>query len=252
MKKIFFILFILYAFPVSAAKILTTNPLEITDINLSKDPYIDSQYHLLLQLSLASHHHAYLDQFKVTISQAKVLDFKVSPIVNFYDKISKKYKKGLPAGKGLLKVTFQSLHPEPLKKINFQLRYQACTEKYCLLPITLTKEARVGTSTAAINKKPQSFSDIFKNPSLINHFLKNNLLLAFLIVFIAGFLTSLTPCIYPMIPITLTVLGAKTPNPLKGFLLACSYVLGIAITFLDLSLLLQDKFLGPLWETLFL
>jgi thiol:disulfide interchange protein DsbD len=55
---------------------------------------------------------------------------------------------------------------------------------------------------------------------------------AFLFAFTAGFLTSLTPCVYPMIPITVSIFGAKTgvSRP-RAFLLATCYVAGIATMF---------------------
>jgi thiol:disulfide interchange protein DsbD len=55
---------------------------------------------------------------------------------------------------------------------------------------------------------------------------------AFLFALTAGFLTALTPCVYPMIPITVSIFGAKTgvSRP-RAFLLATSYVAGIATMF---------------------
>ncbi len=55
----------------------------------------------------------------------------------------------------------------------------------------------------------------------------------FALIFFAGILTSLTPCIFPMIPITLSVLGAQSlkQSRLKSFLLSIFYVLGIATTY---------------------
>jgi len=57
--------------------------------------------------------------------------------------------------------------------------------------------------------------------------------LAFLIVFGAGFLTSLTPCVYPMIPITISYIGGKSTGggKLKGFILSLFYVLGLALVY---------------------
>lgn len=62
---------------------------------------------------------------------------------------------------------------------------------------------------------------------------------AFLFVFIAGILTSLTPCVYPMIPITLAVLGAKgqSHSHWKGFLISFCYVTGIGVMFSSLGVL---------------
>jgi thiol:disulfide interchange protein DsbD len=50
--------------------------------------------------------------------------------------------------------------------------------------------------------------------------------------FVAGLATSLTPCVYPMIPITIGVIGARSAGRRsKGFTLSLLYVLGIAVTY---------------------
>jgi thiol:disulfide interchange protein DsbD len=55
---------------------------------------------------------------------------------------------------------------------------------------------------------------------------------AFLFALGAGFLTSLTPCVYPMIPITVSIFGARGASSRgRAFLLATTYVAGIAIMF---------------------
>ena len=47
-----------------------------------------------------------------------------------------------------------------------------------------------------------------------------------------GFLTALTPCVYPMIPITVSIFGARAGVPRgRALLLATAYVLGIAVMF---------------------
>src|SRR5688572_29525147 len=48
-----------------------------------------------------------------------------------------------------------------------------------------------------------------------------------------GFLTSLTPCVYPMIPITLAIFGARGENVSKkrAILLATAYVGGMGVTY---------------------
>ena len=49
----------------------------------------------------------------------------------------------------------------------------------------------------------------------------------------AGFLTSLTPCVYPMIPITLGIFGArgKDVSRSRRLLLATAYVVGMGLTY---------------------
>ncbi len=61
--------------------------------------------------------------------------------------------------------------------------------------------------------------------------------LAFLLVFLGGVLTSFTPCVYPVIPITISYVGGSAKgNPLRGFILSLWFVLGIAITYSALGL----------------
>ena len=53
-------------------------------------------------------------------------------------------------------------------------------------------------------------------------------ILAFIAVFIAGVVTSFTPCVYPMIPITIAYIGGRSGDSrLKGFSLSIFYVIGI-------------------------
>ena len=59
----------------------------------------------------------------------------------------------------------------------------------------------------------------------------------FLGAFGVGFLTSLTPCVYPMIPITLAIFGARGDNVSKGraIALATAYVGGMGLTYATLG-----------------
>ena len=53
-----------------------------------------------------------------------------------------------------------------------------------------------------------------------------------------GVLTSLTPCVYPMIPIVVGVFGAReVPSRLRGFSLGLTYVLGMGLTFATLGVI---------------
>jgi thioredoxin:protein disulfide reductase len=59
---------------------------------------------------------------------------------------------------------------------------------------------------------------------------------AYLGTFAAGFLTSLTPCVYPLIGITVAIFGAKEASSrFRAFLLAALYVLGMVVTYSTLG-----------------
>ncbi len=61
--------------------------------------------------------------------------------------------------------------------------------------------------------------------------------LAFAVAFGGGVLTSLTPCVYPLIPITVSIFGArKAAGRGEAVLLSALYVLGIAVMYSALGL----------------
>src|SRR5713226_10029479 len=54
----------------------------------------------------------------------------------------------------------------------------------------------------------------------------------FAVLFLAGVLTSLTPCVYPLIPITVSVFGARqAEHRARSVALSATYVGGIALTY---------------------
>jgi thiol:disulfide interchange protein DsbD len=57
------------------------------------------------------------------------------------------------------------------------------------------------------------------------------------IIFFTGVLTSLTPCVYPMLPITVSVIGNQAKNRLNAFLLSIVYVLGLALIYAGMGIL---------------
>ncbi len=62
---------------------------------------------------------------------------------------------------------------------------------------------------------------------------------ALLIVYVGGFLVSLTPCVYPMIPITLGIIGARNAgkSALSGLVRSLFFVAGIVVIYAALGLI---------------
>lgn len=68
--------------------------------------------------------------------------------------------------------------------------------------------------------------------------LSHALPLAYLAIFLGGVATSLTPCVYPVIPITVGFIGASSTSGgsrTRSLLLSASYVLGLALTYAALG-----------------
>ena len=61
----------------------------------------------------------------------------------------------------------------------------------------------------------------------------------YIVVFLGGIVVSFSPCVYPLVPVTLGFIGAGAgkSSRLRGFLLSLIYVLGLAITYSALGLI---------------
>lgn len=59
----------------------------------------------------------------------------------------------------------------------------------------------------------------------------------FILVFVAGLLTSLTPCVYPLLPITVSMVGNASLGRGNAFVHAMAYVVGLAVTYALLGIL---------------
>ncbi|ATW28681.1 hypothetical protein DCMF_16805 [Candidatus Formimonas warabiya] len=75
----------------------------------------------------------------------------------------------------------------------------------------------------------------------------------FLAVYLAGILTSISPCVLAMIPVLIGFIGGYgQPSRLKAFLLAVCFVLGMSVTFAILGMVavaVGNLFgqVGPIW-----
>lgn len=80
-----------------------------------------------------------------------------------------------------------------------------------------------------------------------------DVVLPLVMALLAGVLTALSPCVYPLIPITLSIMGTRRyESHLQGFLVALSYVVGMSLiycalgaTFASIGLLLGSFMQHP-------
>jgi len=223
----------------TAAAAVNENPLSAY-MSVRPDPVdAGANLEILIQIQLAPGHHAYFEQFRLKIKdgeKGKLSKFNINPIVKFYDPISKQQKEGVENNAEMTAV-FEvpeefSYGPQMLE---LDLTYQACTKEYCLFPKTV--QVKTGYLVKEPAVKPTLQSRLQKK---FEGSIKDDLWIALVLVFLAGVLTSLTPCIFPLIPITLAVLsGGKHKHHKKreGFLRALCYVLGISVTYSALGVL---------------
>jgi thiol:disulfide interchange protein DsbD len=77
-------------------------------------------------------------------------------------------------------------------------------------------------------------------------------LLALGLAFLGGLATSFTPCVYPIIPITVTFIGARgVQSRVQALVLSLLYALGIAVTYTALGVFaaLSGRFFGSLTQS---
>lgn len=111
---------------------------------------------------------------------------------------------------------------------------------------TLANDAAIAKEAVEESNTPQEVSDIpayteshESFSAYLSHLVKNSdsFVVRMLLVMMLGLLLSLTPCIYPMIPITVGILQAQAHKSIgRNFLISLSYTFGIATTFAMLGL----------------
>jgi len=127
----------------------------------------------------------------------------------------------------------------------FSIKLQACSKENCLLPVSFTipilnslKEAPLPSSTlnspesSYQNTLAEKFKNLFQNSSSLLSFS------SLLILFLAGLITSFSPCVMPLFPITLGIFSRWSHhNQQKAFALSLSYGLGIILCYASHGLL---------------
>lgn len=216
------------------------NPLEIKVTSKVFQIHAGENFEFQAELSLPKGYRAYSDKFKLTVTDPenfKIGKINISPEKIFFDKISKKNKMGVIESATLTTILESPTHLSSGEyTVQASLTYQACTEVFCLFPIEKKFQfpIQIIANDSSSNQKNNSFLNLD-----FQSVMKKGILWALLTSFIAGFLTSLTPCVFPIIPITIAVLGrnAHIHSKRKNLLLAHFYVFGIAITYAALGVL---------------
>jgi len=120
------------------------------------------------------------------------------------------------------------------------LFYQGCNDQVCLpptetpfslgIPILANSESVQFQHVEYFEgmvMSDKSSSDTF---DVGNSFARKGIIVTFLLIFLGGLGLNLTPCVYPLIPITMSYFGGQTTGKSgRRLLLAILYVIGIAI-----------------------
>jgi thiol:disulfide interchange protein DsbD len=158
---------------------------------------------------------------------------------------------------GTIQIPFTAKLKPGAQSIKANLRYQACNDHLCLPPKNATADillnvvaapapttataapnapaAPNGTSFTPLSAAPQGAAAA--KPSLLSTdiggtFAARGLPLTLLAIFVLGLALNLTPCVYPLIPITIGYFSSQSEGS-RGQRIALSsvYVVGLAITY---------------------
>ncbi len=123
--------------------------------------------------------------------------------------------------------------------------YQICTESepiYCTPPVERNFQtdfivtAKSSGKTVTSNGTTPDTGEKLTIEQRAIQALESGSLIALIWIFLGGMLLSLTPCVYPMIPITIAYVGARAEGKrLKGLSLSLVFVLGLGLMYSSLG-----------------
>ena len=139
-------------------------------------------------------------------------------------------------------VTIPSDFPNSIAAIKGNLTYQACNNEICLAPaeVAISSEISIAAAGESVNEINQEY---FFSPEeevlqpqeksgLASVIESQGMIVAFLIIFVSGLALNLTPCVYPLIPITISYFGGQVGGKKSGlFIHGIVYVLGMSVTY---------------------
>lgn len=126
------------------------------------------------------------------------------------------------------------------------IHYQGCNDQVCMAPVeksvSITLPVAVsGEAALMINSEYFLQESSQQNTSSLESYNESNdfakkagersFILTLLIVFLGGLALNLTPCVYPLIPITVSYFGGQGGKKGSAALEASMYVLGMSVTY---------------------
>jgi len=141
------------------------------------------------------------------------------------------------------------------KELDVILNYQACNNQTCLAPNSVSSKIKfkvleesevISSNNVTENTRKQNDSVInaksdIKDKNLVSEekegdieglVNKYGIILSLVFIFLGGLALNLTPCVYPLIPITISYFGSQSEGKTsKLFTLGVLYVLGMALMY---------------------
>ncbi len=120
--------------------------------------------------------------------------------------------------------------------LDLEVGYQGCADGgLCYLPQTkvITVSLPAATTVTDLSSLPLSNVPVSEQARLAKVIANDNLWVMIGVFFVAGLLLAFTPCVLPMVPILSGIIAGEGDDvsPARGFGLAVSYVMGMALVY---------------------
>jgi thiol:disulfide interchange protein DsbD len=164
-----------------------------------------------------------------------------------FDPATKKTRR-VHEGRAVFRLAVEAPAPSPDRPgevvVKVRIRFEGCSESICFLPDTRTLELAVpvrdeGSPAARVNAELFKETETPSPSARQDDFTGRNPFVAVLLAFLFGVMLSFTPCVYPLVPVTLAVIGARSAGGgwRRGLALSLVYVLGLSVTYAALGVI---------------
>jgi thiol:disulfide interchange protein DsbD len=235
---------------------LGDNPFDVTAIALPTPGDTAGDYRIEVRFAIPPGHYLYRERASVTFPEESSISAPVFPAgVVKHDKFEDRELEIYTAPMRVVaRLRAAGRDRGEIFPLLVVAEYQGCTSEFCFFPqsdtlrVAAPVKANAGVSAGvspgtgpggppggvAGNEAiaPASGGSSGGGVDIAERLASKGYFLTFLGVFFSGILLSFTPCVFPMIPITVSVIGArKTASFAQSFSLSLVYVLGLALTY---------------------
>jgi thioredoxin:protein disulfide reductase len=227
---------------------------------------------LHIRAKIAKKHYIYQDKLALALQNVQGIrstNIHYSPAKNHFDSLSSSNRMIYADSVSATMQVIISAYSSDTIPLTITCSYQGCNSSMCFLPQTDTlhvilylhkpSHAAVSTTPAApviastvqsVPPAPERDAPLPVQPQPV----ARGGILALFFAFLGGLLTCLTPCVYPLIPVTIGIFGAAASrNRFQTFLMSLTYVAGISVMFSALGFVLAytgqvfGQFMGNPW-----
>jgi len=271
MRKLFALLLLSLAFSGGYAQILdpvkwktSVEKKSDTEVVLIFDAVIEHEWHMFSQFTPDGGSLPTVFQFKNAKGNYELVGkTKESPYKKVYSDIFE-VDEYMFENKAQFRQTIKVTNPNA-KSVSVYVEYQVCKES-CIqqdetfeikLPALAVKASDVTTATASVDttsiqeevktdtiasSETKTTTDVASDKPIEKKEEKKGLWMIFILSFLGGFAALLTPCVFPMIPMTVSFFTKQSKNRAEGIRNSFYYGISIILIYVGLGLLVSAVF----------